>query len=128
MIAKLDSEDYDSSLQLRVFALHNAQSQSVATAINTAFKGDAQERQQAAGVGPDGRPLRQAPTSLVKGANWVSAVADSVTNTVIVSASRQNLQKIEAIVKELDGADVAELPAPRIIKVREMSMTLRLAS
>jgi type II secretory pathway component GspD/PulD (secretin) len=81
MLSKLDSEDYDSNLQLRVFSLRHAQAQGVSVAINTAFKGDPQERQQraAATTGPDGRPIRQAPTSLVKDENWVSAVADAST-------------------------------------------------
>ncbi|MEY4942223.1 MAG: ral secretion pathway protein, partial [Planctomycetota bacterium] len=119
MINKLDSEDYDSNLQLRVFSLRYAQATSVATAINTAFKGDQQERQQVAPVGPDGRPMRQAPAYLVKGESWVSAVADAGTNSVIVSASRKNLSKIEAIVQQLDAEQVADLPAPRLIPVLE---------
>ena len=118
MLQKLDSPEYDSTLQLRVFALKNAQAPSVAAAINTAFKGDPQERQQAQ-VGPDGRPLRNAPSYLVKNENWVSAVAETQTNTVIVSASRQNLKKIEGIVNELDGEQSARLPAPRLITVKE---------
>jgi len=119
MISKLDSEDYDSNLQLRVFSLRYAQATSVATAINTAFKGDPQERQQVAPAGPDGRPTRQAPAYLVKGESWVSAVADPVTNSVIVSANRKNLGKIEAIVQQLDAERVAGLPAPRLIPVLE---------
>ena len=119
MISKLDSEDYDSNLQLRVFSLRHAQATGVATAINTAFKGDPQERQQAAPAGTDGRPLRQAPAYLVKGENWVSAVADAVTNSVIVSANRKNLGKIEAIIQQLDGEQVAGLPAPRLIPILE---------
>lgn len=94
MISKLDSEDYDSNLQLRVFSLRYAQATSVATAINTAFKGDPQERQQVAPAGPDGRPTRQAPAYLVKGESWVSAVADPVTNSVIVSANRKTLARL----------------------------------
>jgi len=117
MINKLDSEDYDSNLQLRVFSLRYAQATSVATAINTAFKGDPQERQQTAPVGPDGRPMRQAPAYLVKGESWISAVADAGTNSVIVSASRKNLGKIEAIVQQLDAEQTADLPAPRLIPV-----------
>ncbi|MEI6475812.1 MAG: secretin N-terminal domain-containing protein, partial [Planctomycetota bacterium] len=119
MISKLDSEDYDANLQLRVFSLRHAQATGVATAINTAFKGDPQERQQAAPAGNDGRPVRQAPAYLVKGESWVSAVADAVTNSVIVSANRKNLAKIETIVQQLDAEQVSDLPAPRLIKVLE---------
>ena len=130
MLSKLDSEDYDSNLQLRVFSLRHAQAQGVSAAINTAFKGDPQERQQraAATTGPDGRPIRQAPTSLVKDENWVSAVADTATNTVIVSASRKNLRKIEGIVQQLDGEQVAGLPSPRLIMVKEGHSATQLAS
>ncbi|MFO0961345.1 MAG: secretin N-terminal domain-containing protein [Phycisphaerales bacterium] len=128
MLAKLDSEEYDASLQLRVYPMRHAQASSVATAINTAFKGDAQERQQAIPVGPDGRPMRQAPSYLVKNESWVSAVADPITNTVIVSASRQNQRKIESIVKQLDGEQVAELPEPRLIRVKEGQSATQLAN
>ena len=126
-LAKLDTEDYDSALQLRVFSLRNAQAQSVAAAINTAFKGDPQERQARNAVGPDGRPVRQAPQSFVKDENWVSAVADPVTNSVIVSANRKNLEKIQGIVDQLDGEQVAELPAPRFIPVKEGHSATQLA-
>lgn len=130
MLQRMDSEDYGSNLQLRVFSLRHAQAQGVAAAINTAFKGDAQERQQraAAATGPDGRPVRQAPVSLVRDENWVSAVADPATNSVIVSASRQNLAKIEGIVEQMDGDQVADLPAPRMILVAEGHSATQLAA
>ncbi|MBL9141761.1 MAG: hypothetical protein JNK53_07840, partial [Phycisphaerae bacterium] len=127
MLAKLDTPEYDSTLQLRVFPLKHAQAQSVSTAINTAFKGDPQER-QAAQIGPDGRPIRNVPNYLVKNENWVSAVAEPQTNSVIVSASRQNLKKLEALVTELDGEQAAQLPAPRLIPVKEGASATMLAN
>jgi type II secretion system protein D len=128
MLEKLDSEEYDSTLQLRVFPLKHAGATSVAAAINTAFKGDAQERQQAAQIGPDGRPIRAVPGYLVKNENWVSAVAEAQTNSVIVSANRQNLRKIESIVQELDGEQSAKLPAARLIPVKQGASATMLAN
>lgn len=127
MLEKLDTPEYDSTLQLKVFALKHAQALSVAAAINTAFKGDPQER-QAVQTGPDGRPVRVAPNYLVRNENWVSAVAEPQTNAVIVSASRQNLRKIETIVQELDGEQAAQMPAPRLIPVKEGGSATMLAN
>jgi type II secretion system protein D len=125
LLAKLDSEEYDASLQLRVIPLEYADATSVAGAINDAFRGQ-MERQQRAPAGAQGAPPRNAeregqqpaaPTLLVESDEWVGASAETQTNSVIVSASRQNMRKIEQIIEQLDVADYATLPPPRIIPV-----------
>jgi type II secretory pathway component GspD/PulD (secretin) len=117
LIAKLDSEEYDAGLQLRVLPLMHADARSVATAINEAFRGPGERRRAAEGERRrDDEP--QQPTTLVRGDDWVSAAAEEQTNTVVVSANRQNLERIEAIVKQMDIADFDRLPAPKLIPVR----------
>ncbi|TVQ54711.1 MAG: hypothetical protein EA377_04940, partial [Phycisphaerales bacterium] len=126
LLSELDSEEYDSSLQLRVLPLTYADASSVARAINEAFQGTIERR-----PGIDrGRPQRgqrdqqddpravEPPTLLVESQEWVRASAEPLTNSVVVSASRQNIRKIEKIVEQLDVADYAKLPAPRIIPAR----------
>jgi len=124
LLKKLDSEEYDSSLQLRVLPLRYADASSVARAINDAFQSrlerddrarDIMRRQQQRGE--DGRREAPVPTMLVEAQEWVRASAEPQTNSVVVSASRQTLRKIEDIVNELDVADYAKLPAPRLIAV-----------
>jgi len=53
----------------------------------------------------------------VEAEEWVRASAEQQTNSVVVSASRQNIRKIEQIIEQLDVADYAKLPAPRLIPV-----------
>lgn len=134
LIAKLDAEEYDSSLQLRVIALEYADSSSVATAINQAFAPEVQGRRgRGGGGGGDTQPRRggggdggvdengqaEQPRILVEDTAVVRAAAEPLTNSIIVSASRQNLTKIEAIIEQLDVADFAMLPPVRLIPLAE---------
>lgn len=125
LITRLDSAEYDSSLQLKVLPLVYADAQSVARAINDAFQATVQRgggnRGGGGGNRPQGFPFDffggGSNTTLVQADEWVRASAEPQTNAVIVSASRQNLTKVEQIVKQLDIADYAKLPPPRIIPV-----------
>ena len=131
LLEKLDAEEYDNSLQLRVLPLAYADASSVAQAINDAFRGQMERgrnRDDARGNagsrdGRDGRDERETPTVLVSSDEWVSAAAEEVTNSVVVSANRENLEKIEQIVTQLDVADFAKLPQPRLIVVSGGSPT-----
>jgi len=126
LLAKLDSEEYDASLQLKIMPLTYADATSVARAINEAFAGELERARQNAG---DRQPQRRggnqpdqqepmAPAVLIQAEQWVRASAEPHTNSIIVSASRPNLQKIEQIVEQLDVADFATLPPPQLIPVR----------
>ncbi|HAW96761.1 MAG TPA: hypothetical protein DCX60_10830, partial [Phycisphaerales bacterium] len=124
LIEKLDSEQYDSSLQLTVLPLSYADARGVARAINEAFRGPIEQKSQRENVrrqndrGERGdRDETVAPTILVEAEEWVSAAAEEQTNTIVVSASRKNLDKIKGIVAQLDVADFMKLPPPRLIPV-----------
>ena len=130
LLAKLDSEEYDTSLQLKVLPLTYADARSVAGAINGAFSTEISRgrRQTDRGGRPSDadrsrRDERDYPTVLVEAQEWVRAAAEPLTNSVIISASRQNMRKIEQIVTQLDVADYAKLPPPQIIPVRSGSPT-----
>ncbi len=122
LLEKLDSEEYDSSLQLRVMPLVYADASSVARAINEAFQTtiDRPQRNQPGRQqnrsGDDRRDV-EAPTVLVQADEWVRAAAEPQTNSVIISASLQNMRKVEQILEQLDVADYAKLPPPRFIAV-----------
>ncbi|MCZ6850687.1 MAG: hypothetical protein O7F17_03510, partial [Planctomycetota bacterium] len=124
LLSKLDSEEYDASLQLRVIPLIYADARSVAGAINDAFAAQL-PRGPSRGVEPGSRRISQdderreapLPTVLVEAEEWVRASAEPLTNSLIVSASRSNIRKIEQIIEQLDVADYAKLPAPKLILV-----------
>ncbi|MHC4910499.1 MAG: secretin N-terminal domain-containing protein, partial [Planctomycetota bacterium] len=129
LLTKLDSEEYDASLQLQVVALDYADATSVARAINEAFQGPQQRgqrdrngrggrEQQRPGADDEERRPTEVPPVLVESEEWVRAAAEPLTNSIVVSASRKNLRKIEGIIAQLDVSDHAMLPSPRIIPVR----------
>ncbi|MBX3373668.1 MAG: hypothetical protein KF817_07525 [Phycisphaeraceae bacterium] len=129
LLTRLDNEEYDASLQLRVLPLLHADSRSVARAINEAFAGEMQAagraraprqgqpaaapREGARGEGQEAQPQQV----LIEATEWVRASAEPLTNSVVVSASRPNIRKIEEIVRQIDVADYAKLPPVRIIPV-----------
>ena len=104
LIAELDNEAYDSSLQVRVIPLTHAEAKSVARAINEAFSREVTQRGAASRkrTGPGDDRDTEMPTMLVQSEEWVSASAEPVTNSVIVAATGRTLERIEAIVASLD--------------------------
>jgi type II secretion system protein D len=129
LVEQLDSEEYDASLQLAVLPLVYADARSVARAINDAFRpqveaarrGGRRPNREESRQGDDDRSNRergeQSPPVLMQSEEWVSASAEVQTNSLVVSANRQNLQKIERIITQLDIAEFVRLPAPRLIPV-----------
>ena len=118
LVAKLDSEQYDGSRQLRVIAMKHADAKSVATAINEAFRLTANQTAQPAPA-KQGEPAAQpAVVTQAKPEEIVSASADEFSNNIVIAASPANMKKIEAIIEQLDQPDFAQLPPPRLIEVR----------
>ena len=129
LVEQLDSEEYDASLQLAVIPLVHADARSVARAINDAFRpqveaarrggrqSNREEPRQADGDRQGRDRNDQPPPVLMQSEEWVSASAEVQTNSLVVSANRKNLGKIERIIAQLDVADFARLPAPRLIPV-----------
>lgn len=125
LLAKLDREEYDASLQLRVMPLKYADARSVARAINEAFQGGAARGAQPApepeakqDEKPDEKkPDASPPTQLVKSNEWVSAAAEPQSNAVIISANVQNVRKIEQIIAQIDIPESEKLPPPQFIPV-----------
>lgn len=125
LIAKLDGEEYDTTLQLEVIALRYADASSVSSAINQAFAPQIEGRRGGEQPRPRGGQSNgdqggdNAPRILVDDTDVVRAAAEPLTNSIIVSASHRNLEKIQAIVTSLDVADYAKLPAARLIPLGE---------
>ena len=113
--------------------LKHADAASVARAVNDAFQGQVTGDQRAPGARNQPRPRPQqtperpeevAPTLLVENEDWVRASAEPQTNSVIVSASRKNLAKVEEIITQLDVAD----PLLRGIDLAPLSVSSRPAT
>jgi len=126
LIAKLDGQEYDTTLQLTVIALRYADASSVSTALNQAFAPQVEARR--GGNQPIRRPSNgegqpddggNQPRILVDDTDVVRSAAEPLTNSIIVSASRRNLEKIKAIVESLDVADFAAMPPVRLIPLNE---------
>jgi len=128
LVEQLDSEEYDASLQLAVLPLVYADARSVSRAINDAFRPQVEaarrnqnssrsENRQPEGERPSRDRNEAAAPVLMQSEEWVSASAEVQTNSLVISANRQNLAKIQHIVQQLDVADFIRLPAPRLIPV-----------
>ncbi|MGH7293201.1 MAG: secretin N-terminal domain-containing protein, partial [Myxococcota bacterium] len=106
--------------------LVHADARSVATAINEAFRGEIDrglgdrgldQQRRSSQVDQDGRRDDRFQTVTIPADEWVRASAEPLTNSVVVSASRQKIEEIERIVTQLDQPDFAKLPPPQIIPV-----------
>ncbi len=137
LLSKLDSEEYDASRQLEVIALEHADARSVATAIQQAFDAPLraqlerereEQRDRARRRGDD--PFFDAPPVLINSDEVVSVSPEPLTNSIVVSAGKRNMERIRAIVTRLDVPDFARLPEPRVVPLKagrasELAASLR---
>ncbi|MFG0306826.1 MAG: secretin N-terminal domain-containing protein [Phycisphaerales bacterium JB040] len=123
LLAKLDTEEYDTSEQLVVIPLKHASATSVARALNEGFRAplDAQLDRERIRLEAERRRNNARntdffePTVLIQGDTVPTVSAEPQTNSLIVFAGRRELQRIESIVRQLDLPDILRLPAPRVI-------------
>jgi len=126
LVDKLDSEEYDASRQLVVIPLLHADATSVAATLSEAFTAPLKaelerERERAREQARQrGRPEDdvQVPALLVDSDEVISVSAEPLTNSLVVSASRKELERIRAIVAQIDVPGFANLPAPQVIPLR----------
>ena len=125
LIAKLDSQEYDSSRQLEVIALQHADAVSLARALQDTFDAPLrerlaqaeQDRARRAGAGRRESDEPVAPTVLVDNREMVSVAAEPLTNSIIISAARRDLERIREMVARLDVPEFAKAGTPRIIPI-----------
>jgi type II secretion system protein D len=123
LLGRLDTEEYDTSRQLRVIPLQHADAVGVAQALSSGFRSDVQqraERERARDASMRGGrdDERTAPAVLVDATDVPSVSAEVQTNSLIVFAVREDLERIETIVAQLDVPESARLPEPRVIPIR----------
>ncbi len=129
LLRTLDNEKYDTSRQLAVIPLRHADAPSVARAINDGFRAPIEDQlrqqqlqRQGRGQGQNppqnqGRPDEgaTAPTLLVTGEELPTVSAEVQTNSLIVFAGRQDMERIRAIVQQIDVPDFAKFPDAQVI-------------
>ncbi|MCB9836477.1 MAG: hypothetical protein H6808_07130 [Phycisphaera sp.] len=126
LLATLDNEKYDTSRQLAVIKLEYADASSVAGALDEGFRAtvDAQLRRDQArqqNRQQNGRDSNQssAPPVLIRAEDLPTVSAEAETNSLVVFASRKDLERIRSIVEQIDRAEFAEYPQARIIPVSQ---------
>ena len=126
LLAKLDTKEYDTTRQLAVIALEHAEAAGVARALNEGLRAPLEEQlrqaqlRSAAARRPGGRAedVRTEATVLVDAEGVPSVSAEPQTNSLIVFAGGRELERIREIVRQLDVAGFADMPAARVIALR----------
>ncbi len=126
LIDKLDNETYDTSNRVEIIALKDADATSLARTLNDAFSTPLRaelERERARQQsqprrGEQGPATPEMPTVLVDSKNTISVSADVLTNSLVVFASREQVERIRGIVSQLDVPEFSRLPAAQIIPLR----------
>lgn len=140
LLTKLDTKDYDTSRQLSVIRLIHADAASVARTLNEGYRTplDDQARQQLisqqrnsnnTNSGRDRSDDRfVGPTVLVDTEGRPAVSAEALTNSLVVFAAPRDLERIRAIVTQLDMPGFANLPEARVIPLTGTAKPSVLAS
>lgn len=122
LLDQFDTEAYSTGRQLQVIPLRNADARSVANALNDGFRAPLEQqiqREQARRQGDQGNDRRQVspdlPTVLIDPGETPVVSAEVETNSLIVFANVQDLERIETIAQALDGEGAGRLPEARVI-------------
>ncbi|MFI4916652.1 MAG: secretin N-terminal domain-containing protein [Phycisphaerales bacterium JB060] len=122
LLDQFDTEAYSTGRQLKVIPLNNADARNVADALNEGFRAPLEQqiqREQARRQGNQQGDRRQVspdlPTVLIDPGETPVVSAEVETNSLIVFANVQDLERIETIAKSLDGEGAGRLPDARVI-------------
>jgi len=123
LLARLDSEEYDTSQQLVVIPLQHADATAVAKALNDGFRAplDQQLRQEQIRLEQERRDRGNRfqdyvpPPVLVDASGTPSVSAEVQTNSLVVFAARDDLERIRHIVEQLDVPDYVRIAEARVI-------------
>lgn len=125
LLEQLDNEEYDTSRRLEIIALRHADATSVAQALTQAFQAPLRaelERERARQRQRDDRRRDDdfdVPPVLLDTRETVTVAAERLTNSLVVSAGREDIERIRAVVERIDVPDSARLPEARVIALRD---------
>ncbi|MEX2217316.1 MAG: secretin N-terminal domain-containing protein [Phycisphaerales bacterium] len=122
LLKKLDTEEYDTSRQLAVIPLKHADASSVSRALNEGFRAPVesrfrreQARQQNQGRGQRPQEETFQPLVLVDNEPTPTVSAEPQTNSLVVFAGRQDMQRIRALVTQIDVPDFQKFPQAHVL-------------
>ncbi|NRA56557.1 MAG: hypothetical protein HRU13_00305 [Phycisphaerales bacterium] len=122
LLDQFDTEAYSTGRQLKVIPLRNADARNVADALNEGFRAPLEQQIQRERARREAQPdddrrsfSPDMPTVLVDAEETPVVSAEAETNSLIVFANVQDLERIETIAKALDGEGAAQLPEARVI-------------
>ncbi len=122
LLETLDTPEYDTTQQLVVIQLKHASAVSVARALNEGFRAPLENQLQQERVRLEAERRRNGdrdtvstPAVLVNAEGVPTVSAERETNSLIVFAGRQELERIREIVTQLDVPDILKLPEARLI-------------
>jgi type II secretion system protein D len=127
LLKKLDTSEYDSSRQLTVISLKHADAVSVARALNEGFRAPIEDRARREQLqrqqNRQGQPQRPddfnfPPPVLVDAEGTPSVSAEVQTNSLVVFAGRRDLERIQALVKQIDVPDFNRFPPAHVIPMQ----------
>jgi len=136
LLTRLDTKDYDTSRQLGVIHLNHADAQSVARALNDGFRAPFDDRARREAASRRQRLPQSArdesgffePTFLIDAEGNPSVSAEAQTNSLVVFAGRRDMERIEAIIAQLDVPGFANMAEPRVIPLTGTAKPSTLAS
>lgn len=127
LLKKLDTEEYDTSRQLAVIPLKHADATSLARAIDEGFRAPVESRlrqaqQQQNQQGRSNQRQNQSepsqPLVLVDSEPTPTVSAEPQTNSLVVFAGRQDMQRIKALVAQIDLPDFLKFPEAHVIPLK----------
>lgn len=127
LLKKLDTKEYDTAQQSAVIALQHADATSVARAINEGLRAPLQaefEREriraerERRGQNTRDRDAFVPPTVLIEAKDIPTVSAEPQTNSLVVFAGAKMLDRIQALVKQLDVPALANINDIRVVSLK----------
>jgi type II secretion system protein D len=125
LIEKLDSETFDPSRRFEVLPLRHADAVSLARSLSEAFSafGNAQAQADRDRRNDFSRLFRRddavvIPKPAADPRDTVSITAEPLTNALIISATKDQADRVKALAAQLDTPESAKLPDAHIIPLR----------
>jgi type II secretion system protein D len=127
LLRKLDTKEYDTAQQSAVIALQHADAVSVARAINEGLRAPLQAEFERERIRAErearGQRLRDrdefaGPSVLIDAKDIPTVSAEAQTNSLVVFAGAKMLERIQALVKQLDVPALANINDIRVVPLK----------
>ncbi|MCH8270138.1 MAG: hypothetical protein IH985_02880 [Planctomycetes bacterium] len=127
LLERFDNEKYDTAQTIRLIALKHADAATVARALNEGFRAPIEAQLQRERIQIEARERGRRgrnddfgftqPAVLLDLDDTPTVSAEPMTNSLIIFASKKQIQRIEKIVEQLDSDEFVQINEPRIIPI-----------